>query len=444
MRNFFIILQILSAGYLYGQGGSNSPWSRLGLGDLADANFTASASMGRLGATFHDPYMINLKNPASLGFLRATALEVGFFSEFSTLKNKPTGASATVRDGNISHMALGFPMHSPINEALERKKSPIDWGMAIALLPYSRVGYAIESTEAGPSEEVGSILYSYEGTGSTYRLYWGNGLSYKNLSFGLNLQYVFGKISRINEELFVDLNSAYQNYYRESFNINGFAWNVGIMYKVMLGGADAMEGQPKVSGRKSLTFGLYGNSRTGVTTLSDQFFERLNGGYLSRDTFFLNKEVSGTGTLPAQAGFGIMYDDGKKIKAGVDVEYTGWAKYRNDAKPESLLNVWKWSAGLEWIPDHTSYNNFFKRVRYHFGGYYETDPRSLDGEQLYRYAGTVGFGLPIILKQDIAFINIKVESGQFGLSDGLKKIFTNFALGFTLNDNTWFYKRKFR
>jgi hypothetical protein len=145
-----------------------------------------------------------------------------------------------------------------------------------------------------------------------------------------------------------------------------------------------------------------------------------------------------------QLGLGILFDDGKRWKVGLDAEWTRWSGYENDAKQETLSDVWKWSAGLEWIPDHTSYNNFLKRMRYHLGAYYQTDPRSVGGEQLTQYAGVAGFGIPIILKQDIAFINLKFETGQFGPSDGLQETFYNFSFGFTLNDNTWFYKRKFR
>lgn len=435
---FFLWLTIALAQPRY-----NSPYSRLGLGDPQDANFVASASMGRLGATFHDPYMLNFVNPASLGFVRSTALEVGVFAETSVLENKRTGETANLRDGNLSYIGLGFPLRSPINEALDRKEFDFNWGMAFGLLPYTQVGYDIESTGPGPVDETGEILYLYEGSGSTYRLYWGNGWNYKNFSFGLNLQYVFGKLSQRNEELFLDLSSAYQNFYEEEFSINGFAWNAGAMYKLMLEKSDDPQNKANYSG-KSLTFGLYGNGRTGFSTNSNQLLERLSGAYLSRDTFLFTEDIRGKGKLPAQLGVGLLYDDGKRIKLGVDAEWTLWSAYENEAKQEALSDVWKISGGLEWIPDHASYNNFFKRMRYHVGAYYQTDPRSVDGDQLNRYAGIVGLGLPIILKQDIAFINIKFEAGQFGLSEGLQETYYNFSFGFTLNDNTWFYKRKFR
>ena len=57
---------------------------------------------------------------------------------------------------------------------------------------------------------------------------------------------------------------------------------------------------------------------------------------------------------------------------------------------------------------------------------------------------TLGFGLPVVLpRQQLSFINFAVEAGQFGLADQLRENYVKIQVGFTLNDNTWFFKRKF-
>jgi hypothetical protein len=55
----------------------SSPYSRFGLGDIEGNTLFPIRAMGSLDASFHDPYYINLANPAALGFLRYTAFEVG-------------------------------------------------------------------------------------------------------------------------------------------------------------------------------------------------------------------------------------------------------------------------------------------------------------------------------------------------------------------------------
>ncbi|MBK7477001.1 MAG: hypothetical protein IPI11_13740 [Haliscomenobacter sp.] len=109
-----------------------------------------------------------------------------------------------------------------------------------------------------------------------------------------------------------------------------------------------------------------------------------------------------------------------------------------------MLDSWRFAFGGELIPDVTSYNNYFQRVRYRAGFYYGTDPRSVNGAQIKEYGITLGAGFPIILpRQTTSFLNIALEAGRFGLEESLMENFVQMTLGFTLNDNSWFFKRKF-
>ena len=141
-----------------------------------------------------------------------------------------------------------------------------------------------------------------------------------------------------------------------------------------------------------------------------------------------------------------MYEKINKLRIGAEYIAAGWSNYRNEAKPEDLLDTWRVAAGLEYIPDIISYNKYSRRIRYRAGAFYSLDPRSISGEQLKRYGVTLGFGLPIILpRQQTSFVNIAIEAGRFGLTGdtGLRETYAKATIGFTLNDNTWFFKRKF-
>ena len=53
-------------------------------------------------------------------------------------------------------------------------------------------------------------------------------------------------------------------------------------------------------------------------------------------------------------------------------------------------------------------------------------------------------GLPITLpRQQVSFVNLGFEFGQNGGNTTLTETYGRVTLGFTLNDNSWFYKRKF-
>jgi len=99
--------------------------------------------------------------------------------------------------------------------------------------------------------------------------------------------------------------------------------------------------------------------------------------------------------------------------------------------------------GMEYIPDLFSYNNYWQRVRYRFGGYYRTDPRTVNGSQITDVGVTLGFGFPVILpRQQTSFINLALEGGSLGTTSALSELYIRMTLGFTLNDNSWFFKRK--
>ena len=131
---------------IFAQPKDNSPYSRLGLGDLTDQYFAAQGGMGGLGAAFHDAYHMNISNPASLARLREAAFEVGLYSEYNVLTDA-TGQNERLKtwNGNLRYLSLGFPLKNPINEVLDQKKKKVRWGMNFTLLPYSNVNYNIQT-----------------------------------------------------------------------------------------------------------------------------------------------------------------------------------------------------------------------------------------------------------------------------------------------------------
>ena len=163
------------------------------------------------------------------------------------------------------------------------------------------------------------------------------------------------------------------------------------------------------------------------------------------DTLFNEVAVEGTGQLPAEFTAGVTYERLNKVRLGVEMGLAQWSNYRNDAQSNTdLSNSWQVRVGGEYIPDYLSYDSYWERIRYRVGAFYGNDPRSFEGDQLLDYGLSLGFGFPIILpRQRTSFVNFTVEAGQFGLQQALRETYINMTLGFTLNDNTWFFKRKF-
>jgi len=426
----------------------NSPYSRLGIGDLVDQNFFAQAGMGGLGAAFHDPYHMNIANPASYGKLRSAAFEVGLFSQYSELKDGTgTNSNVSTWNGNLGYLSLGFPLKNPINEVLDQKKKKIRWGMNFSLLPYSNVDYNIQNltTEEVFGDTIG-VNYLFQGKGGTYKVMWGNGISFKNLSVGANIGYFFGKIENIKEVDFINLSNPFVNRFNDDYAVGGLTWSLGVQYDIVLKTKDNSD-----EAIEYITIGAYGNSPNKVNITRDRKWVTINSAYGVLDSIppTSGLERENTSFLPGEFGIGIMYAKKNKRKLGLDFKLQSWKGYVNDLVTLSdanqpTVNTYRVAVGYEYLPDELAYNNYFKKVRYRFGAFYSNDPRSVQDQQITKYGVTFGMGMPIILpRQGKSFVNFGLELGQLGIADALQRTYFKINLGFTLNDDTWFFKRKF-
>lgn len=416
----------------------NSPYSRFGMGDLHDQYFVAAAAMGGVSATFQDPFHLNFRNPASLASLRATAFEVGLDAKYATLKG---GEQETNNwSGNINYMALGFPLKNPINEALERRRQPFGLGMGFALQPYSVVGYDVQADlETGG---IGETNNSFKGNGGTYRLMWGNAARWEDFSIGFNLSYLFGSINNSRRVEFPGQELAYASEFLDKISFSGWLWEFGAQYTYEFKKPNA-KGEMEVTGKR-LIAGIFGSGKNQFQTNSTRYISRDNFLIGARDTVLFQEDIEGSGTLPAQMTFGLAYEDLNRFRFGVEYSWNLWNQYSNEARPQELEDTWGVAFGTEYVPDISSYNNYLERVRYRLGGFYRTDPRSFNAGQLKQYAFTLGLGFPIIRpRQQTSFLNVSFEVGQFGHPDIIQETYLKMGLGFTLNDNTWFFKRKF-
>ena len=421
----------------------NSPYSRFGLGDALPQYYGAQAGMAGMMATYNSHSRSNFINPASLGWLQFTALEVGLNVKSSTLDDGE--ATENVWSGNLRNISLAFPLRNSINQVVDRRLAKFNWGMALVLQPYTEVGYNLElATEVTPGDgqEVDRYLNSLKGAGGTYQLAFSNGFRYENVAFGVKLGYLFGNIINSRRVFLDEINStaSFATEFLDETSVSGLLWSAGVQYRLPI---EINAKTDEVT--KSVHFGVYGNSKSSIDTKTDQFYSRDNLGLsLASDTLAFSENIENTGQLPAQVGFGVMYEEVRRLRIGVDVALTNWSNFEMEANPASFENTFRAALGGEYIPENESYNNYFAKVRYRAGVFYGTDPRTVNGEQLSEFGLTIGFGLPLIRpRQQTSYIDMAFELGQFGLEETLKETYFQTTIGFTLNDNTWFFKRKF-
>lgn len=440
-----LILFLFSSAALLAQPKFNSPYSRFGIGDIAANYFANQAGWGGQTAAFHDPYHLNLANPASFAYLRATALETGIFTKYSQYSS--ASASQNEWNGNLAYLALGFTLKSPINEVLDKNKSPWNHAMGISLTPYARVGYNIDQRDTLPNLE--DVEQEFTGSGGLFRLAWTGATKYKNTALGLNLGWVFGKSTYANNTRFYDTSSVqlptFQDNFRQDLAANGFVWNAGIQHDFVLERSE----NDKTIPTRWITFGLSGNGQYQLNAYEDRYQIRSrgqtsSGGFSVADTLFSSVDQRRQITLPSTFSFGIQYVKANKLKVGAQAVMENWSDYSNEARPETLRNTFAFSGGVEYTPDYSSYNRFMKRIRYRAGFYYRQDPRTVSGTNFNDNGITLGVGLPVVLpRQQASFVNLALEIGKIGADSPLEETYFRFTAGFTLNDNTWFFKRRF-
>lgn len=415
------------------QPADNSPLSRIGIGEPVMPDFAASSAQGGMGSAYWHLHQANLQNPASLGFLEATAFETGLFAKRSAISRNDF--SANVWSGNLDYFSLSFPILNPINELLERREREFAWGVNVSLLPFSRVGYSITSEDVFDS--VGVVTRGFQGTGGLYRFNVGNGWRYRNLAVGLNLGYVFGRTTYSAETFFDDISGDYTHIARSDISYRGFTWDAGVQYNIQLT-------PTRENNRKYITIGVHYNGSQSFDTERDFVSYVRNIAYNDADTAVYLTDQPGDGMFPSEFGAGIMLRESNAWSVGVDYNRQTWSDYFNEARPDTLRDTWRLAAGGTYTPDVTSITSYFSRVEYRAGVFYQQDPRVLEGEQARRYGITAGAGLPFVFLRSFAYLNLGLEIGKAGAENALDENYFRARIGVVLNDNQWFLKRRYQ
>ena len=455
---YFLVLFLLSIHHLT-QAQSftrrNSPYSRYGIGDLYPKGFVPLTNTGGgLNATYSSFFDVNLVNPASLGKLTFTSMEVGTFYKYSRLREQSTGLRAEANDGNLSYLSFSVPVTRSweIERDSLKRGVPIQWGISFSLLPHSTVAYDVSVTQT--VAELGEeIQYEYKGRGTRFRINWGNGFRYKRFSAGFNLGILFGRTSYNNTLTFTDKEDSFlygfDTEYTSLEDAKGFLWDFGVQYEHEFGpDGKGKRANADKKGAYKLVIGAYGTSGANVKLSTTNRYRRY-GLYYTLDTVSIREEENGSMSLPVELGAGISFGQNNRWRLGLNYETQLWGGFSKTTASAPLKNTNLFALGFQWSPklDMENYRNYINKIIYRWGAYYGSDPRTIRNTELHqlsKYGMTFGFGLPVKTKDSQAFINIGLEYGYLGHHTAIEEHFFKVNLGFTLNEKNWFIRSKFR
>ena len=412
MKNkILLIVLVISVNTLFSQNNTNTPYSLFGLGVENKTATGGLTGLGNTGIAQSNPFQINLFNPASLSgmFLESFLYEFGLNGTYSTLKNK--NITETTSNGNISHIAIAFPI----------KKG---WGMSLGLLPYTKTGYNID-VENAIEGTTDTYITRITGTGGLNKFYLSTGFKVlKNLSFGVDVSFLFGSIvqeSLVYTESFVSISD--QNHY------GGVKLKTGFQYKL-----------PTVKGVETTLGGTLEipSSLSGTQTRSS-YKTSLSGTIVN-----IEEEVESdldNFELPLSYGVGLTSVINKEITTSLDYRKLLWGNTNQQQNTESYANQSIYAFGLEYVSSKNKFD-YSSNIKYRAGINYNTGFLKISNQQIDSYFVSLGIGLPM-KKNSNDYFNISYSYGKEGTLNN--RLIQEEFHKITLNLNfvgKWFGKRK--
>lgn len=394
------------------QSGSASPYSFFGIGESRFKGNIENRSMGGVNVE-QDSLHMNILNPASFASLRLTTFAMG--GNYTTTNLKTDSNSERAQRTTLDYLAVALPLGKI--------------GVGFGLLPYTSVGYNIEST----SSEPGGTNNVMKGTGGLNKAFFSLGYTViPNLVVGADIQYNFGRINNSNLEYISGVLIGTQE--ENKADLNGFAANLGIMYKHKI--------YKKINLYSSFTYTPQSKlSSTNTKTISTVTYNSNFDVSIVDDV--ASKEIRHDLMIPDKFSFGLGAGETKKWMIGTQMVFQNVGELTTDYNVSGNATYGRYSSysvGGFYLPNHNVFSKYYQKVVYRAGFKYTKTGTIINSESIDEKGVTLGFGLPI--SGVLSNVNIGLEYGIRGTTDkGLvQENYFGIGVGFSLSDR-WFYRK---
>lgn len=419
----------------YGQQGTSSPYSFYGIGSLKFKGTVENRSMGGL-SIYTDSIHVNLRNPAgyagnNLEILNGESRPVKFTvgGSYSDVKLESNSGTAKANSTSFDYLALSVPVGK--------------FGFGFGLLPYTSVGYKLESLDTNFDD--GRKSNRFKGEGGLNKAFLGIGYQITHdLSIGVDAHYNFGNIQNSNlAYTYDDDGNATQYQTREDnrSDLSGLNFNLGLSYKTMI--SDKLELVSGLTYTPKSNLGSKNKRSISTVIISSTGAEAV---YSAIDTDLESLGLRETDlVMPSKFSVGAGIGKPRKWFVGLETEYQNTSEFSNDLYSNSAIvyeNSSSFSLGGFYIPQYNSFTSYFKRAVYRAGFHFENTGLNINNESINEFGISFGIGLPS--GSFFSNTNLGVELGKRGTTDSnlIKENFVNFQISLSLNDR-WFQKRKF-
>lgn len=395
----------------------NSPYSSYGIGDQKYDNSVETKAMGGIATAYVSDFNnhFNFQNPAANQNLEITSLKIQGTNENQFLKSNQNSKH---NSAYISGISLAFPLSKSVK-------------FGLGYQPYSSKDYNIINDEIVDGITERQHLY---GNGSINLLQAAVGYTITpEFSLGLNTNLYFGKL--YDNEAISNSGSTLIDHSEHNVSLNSFNFTLGSVY------------QKKLKNNKKLTLGAtytFGNTSDFEHQFSQSTYYISNSEKIYTHQLTQDKQKV-KNTLPQEFSLGVGYGHDAKWFISSQIQYKNGVNNTTAVSSDfSYQNAYKISAGGWYLPNYNNFRNYFSRVTYRYGAFYEKGNLKVDGIDINRYGIGLGASFPF-QKSNInrmSSIDLALELGQRGtLKNNLvRENFVNLTIGINFA-NKWFEKQ---
>lgn len=407
----FITL-LLSVNLLHGQNNTQSPYSKLGLGDFQTTGFGSNSALGGLGYALYPNDQTNLLNPASLAHMDSmlSMLNVGLKGQYTNLKNSQ--ASDVRRTANLTNFSYGMGISDR-------------FGLAIGITPYTNVGYSIitEQQVNGSNEKYNVLL---EGSGGISTAFVSGGYKLtKNIAIGLNVGLYFGPKNEIqtylyNNEYDIDITTQVADKYL------GWIFDLGYQQRI------------PINKNHTLSFGAVANLPSKLSQTQEKSVILYYGSEESADSLSSESEKVADVSFPVNIGAGLAYNYREKLTINVDYSIKRWSKASVSDAFSNLSNNHILAFGIEYLPRNKILMKH--KIKYRIGANMQSGYYELNGRNLNSFSLTAGVGFH--LGKNVFNVYGTNNWRGFTNTNYIEENTIQFGVNMSFGD-LWFQKRKY-
>ena len=395
-----------------------SPYSMYGYGLLSDRATSMQRQMGSVGYAMNSGRQINVMNPASYASIDSLTFLFDMGADLTFLWQKEGSVKEKSIGGGLDYITMQFPISKFM-------------GGSIGLLPYSSVGYAFgNDIQHGAMEN--------QGNGGINQAYLGLAGTFAGVSLGVNVAYSFGNILN---DVFSSPETTGQTLFEHVMQIRDWDITIGAQYTAKLTKNDRMTLGLTFTPKKSL------HGKTWATIQETTHDSKAD------TVAYLN--MSGNYYTPMSIGAGIAYKHERisRWMIEADVTYQEWSKakysplYEID-NPDNMVfqgmqfsNRLRLAAGGEFSPKIRG--NYWQRMVYRLGAYYNNDYLKIQGNQVKEYGVTCGFGFNTPEGKTMINLGFEWKHRAAHPMQLISENYFNITLGVNFNE-LWFWQRKIR